>query len=89
MSPVEAGRQPVRINIPIVRRPDRKDLLAYLKRETSTAVSIDKSAPLEMSTQVKRTAEDSLESAQKTLQYDESTSQRLEDQLAMKYGANQ
>lgn len=82
-------RQAASEDIPIVRRPDRKDLLAYLKGETSTAVSIDKSAPLEMPTQVKRTAEDSLESAQKKPRYDENASQRLKDQLAMKYGANQ
>jgi len=82
-------RQAASEDIPIVRRPDRKDLLAYLKGETSTAASIDKSAPLEMPTQVKRTAEDSLESAQKKPRYDESASQKLKDQLAMKYGANQ
>jgi len=80
-------RQAASEDIPIVRRPDRKDLLAYLKGETSTAASIDKSAPLEMPTQVKRTAEDSLESAQKKPRYDESASQKLKDQLAMKYGA--
>ena len=74
-------RQAASEDIPIVRRPDRKDLLAYLKGETSTAVSIDKSAPLEMPTQVKRTAEDSLESAQKKPRYDENASQRLKDQF--------
>lgn len=40
-------------NIPPVRRPDRKELLAYLNGETATCASIDKSAPLEISTQVK------------------------------------
>lgn len=39
-------------NIPVVRRPDRKELLAYLNGETSTATAIDKSAPLEIPTQV-------------------------------------
>ncbi|XP_068210894.1 uncharacterized protein hyx isoform X2 [Palaemon carinicauda] len=38
-------------NIPVVRRPDRKELLAYLNGETSTAAAIDKSAPLEIPTQ--------------------------------------
>ncbi|XP_067893811.1 parafibromin [Heterodontus francisci] len=49
-------------NIPVVRRPDRKDLLSYLNGETSTSASIDRSAPLEIglqrSTQVKRAAEE-------------------------------
>ncbi|KAI8518518.1 accessory factor associated with RNA polymerase II [Branchiostoma belcheri] len=49
-------------SIPVITRPDRKDLLAYLNGETSTSLSIDKSAPLEITlqkpTQVKRTAED-------------------------------
>ena len=95
-----------------MRRPDRKDLLTYLKGEAATAPSIDKSAPLEMPTQVKslltscrppppsssssislllqvkRGAEDSAESAPKRLR-DESASQKIKDQLAMKYGANQ
>lgn len=39
-------------NIPAVRRPDRKELLAYLNGETATCASIDKSAPLEIPTQV-------------------------------------
>ena len=33
----------------MIRRPDRKDLLAYLNGETTTSASIDKSAPLEIS----------------------------------------
>ena len=37
------------LNINVVRRPDRKDLLAYLNGETTTSASIDKSAPLEIS----------------------------------------
>ncbi|XP_005088839.1 parafibromin [Aplysia californica] len=54
-------REAVAADISVVRRPDRKDLLAYLNGETATASSIDKSAPLEISqrpTQIKRTAED-------------------------------
>lgn len=35
-------------NVPVVRRPDRKELLAYLNGETTSTSSIDKSAPLEI-----------------------------------------
>lgn len=45
-------RQAAADNIPAVRRPDRKGLLAYLNGETSSSSSIDKSAPLELPTQV-------------------------------------
>ncbi|MGH0154859.1 UNVERIFIED_CONTAM: hypothetical protein FKN15_064835 [Acipenser sinensis] len=38
-------------NIPVVRRPDRKDLLAYLNGESSTSASIDRSAPIEIGLQ--------------------------------------
>ena len=37
--------------MPVVRHPDRKDILAYLNGETSTSSNIDKSAPLEISLQ--------------------------------------
>jgi len=37
--------------VPVVRRPDRKDLLAYLSGEIQSSASIDKSAPLEISLQ--------------------------------------
>ncbi|XP_064649629.1 parafibromin-like isoform X2 [Lineus longissimus] len=54
-------RQAAAANVPVVRRPDRKELLACLNGETTTSASIDKSAPLEISlqrpTQVKRTAD--------------------------------
>lgn len=68
-------REAVALNINVVRRPDRKDLLAYLNGETNTSASIDKSAPLEISqrpTQVKRTAEDAgPEGPQKRLRLEE------------------
>lgn len=55
-------REAAASNVPVVRRPDRKDLLSFLNGETATSASIDKSAPLEISlqrpTQVKRTAEE-------------------------------
>ena len=79
-------RQAVSEDVPLVRRPDRKDLLSYLRGETNSSASIDKSAPLEMPTQVKRTADDSLEGLSKKPRYDESASKKLKDQLAMKYG---
>ncbi|ELK26764.1 Parafibromin [Myotis davidii] len=48
-------------NIPMVRRPDRKDLLGYLSGEASRPASIDGSAPVEIGlrrpTQVKRAAD--------------------------------
>jgi len=81
-------RQAASEDIPIVRRPDRKDLLGYLKGEVATAAAIDRSAPLEMPTQVKRGAEDIAESAPKRMR-DGQASQEIKDKLAMKYGANQ
>ncbi|KAJ8962059.1 hypothetical protein NQ314_005842 [Rhamnusium bicolor] len=50
-------RQAAAENIPVVRRPDRKELLAYLNGETASCPAIDKSAPLEIPTQVKRSAD--------------------------------
>ncbi|XP_018576046.1 parafibromin-like [Anoplophora glabripennis] len=44
-------------NIPVVRRPDRKELLAYLNGEIPSCPSINKSAPLEIPTQVKKSAD--------------------------------
>jgi len=79
-------RQAVNDDVPIVRRPDRKELLLYLRGETNSASSIDKSAPLEMPTQVKRTADDTLEGSHKKPRFDDAASQKLKDQLAMKYG---
>ncbi|CAK8675106.1 parafibromin-like [Clavelina lepadiformis] len=38
-------------DIPVVRRPDRKDLLAYLNGEIATSNNIDKSAPLDITLQ--------------------------------------
>ena len=37
--------------IPVVRRPDRKDLLSYLNGEISTSNNVDKSAPLDITLQ--------------------------------------
>ncbi|XP_066970994.1 parafibromin [Macrobrachium rosenbergii] len=74
-------------NIPVVRRPDRKELLAYLNGETSTAAAIDKSAPLEIPTQVKRTVEDTSDSTAKKPRYDDSDVQKLKEHLALRFDA--
>ncbi|KAL0275871.1 UNVERIFIED_CONTAM: hypothetical protein PYX00_003597 [Menopon gallinae] len=80
-------RQAATESIPVVRRPDRKDLLAYLNGETSTSGSIDKSAPLEIPTQVKRTAEDNLESVSKKPRFEETQVQKVKEQLAARLDA--
>ncbi|KAK3928824.1 Parafibromin [Frankliniella fusca] len=81
-------RQAAAENIPVVRRPDRKDLLAYLNGETATAASIDKSAPLEIPTQVKRTAEtESVETMAKKPRLEELQVQRVKEQLAARLDA--
>ncbi|KAK7086442.1 accessory factor associated with RNA polymerase II [Halocaridina rubra] len=74
-------------NIPVVRRPDRRELLAYLSGETSTAASIDKSAPLEIPTQVKRTVEDASDSTAKKPRYDEGDVQKIKEHLALRFDA--
>jgi parafibromin len=71
----------------VVRRPDRKDLLAYLNGETATSLNIDKSAPLEIPTQVKRTAEDSSENLAKKPRLEEIQVQRVKQQLAARLDA--
>lgn len=47
-------RQAAADSIPVVRRPDRKDLLAYLNGETAASSAIDKAAPIEIPIQVRR-----------------------------------
>ncbi|KAL5011516.1 hypothetical protein ScPMuIL_010067 [Solemya velum] len=55
-------REAAAASVPVVRRPDRKDLLSYLNGENQTSASIDKSAPLEIPlqrpAQAKRGADD-------------------------------
>lgn len=81
-------RQAAAENIPVVRRPDRKDLLAYLNGETATSSSIDKSAPLEIPTQVKRTAEDGLDTgSSKKPRFEETHVQKVKEQLAARLDA--
>lgn len=82
-------RQAAAANVPVVRRPDRKDLLAYLGGETNTSGSIDKSAPLEVSlqrpTQLKRTVEDKGDDQErKKPRLEEAQVQRDKERLARK-----
>ncbi|XP_001176791.2 parafibromin [Strongylocentrotus purpuratus] len=62
-------------NIPVVRRPDRRDLLAYLSGEIKTSANIDKSAPPEISrqrpTQVKRSAEEPQTETTKKIRFED------------------
>ncbi|KAK2718704.1 parafibromin-like [Artemia franciscana] len=89
-------RQAAAENIPVVVRPDRKDLLAYLNGETTTSASIDKSAPLEIPIQVKRTAgsilsslrdDESGETLAKRPRFEDDAVQKVKDQLAAKLDA--
>ncbi|XP_049887694.1 parafibromin [Pectinophora gossypiella] len=81
-------RQAAAANIPAVRRPDRKELLAYLNGETATCASIDKSAPLEIPTQVKRTHDnEGGESAAKKPRIEETHVQKVREQLAARLDA--
>lgn len=81
-------KQAAAANIPPVRRPDRKELLAYLNGETTTCASIDKSAPLEIPTQVKRTHDqDGGESAAKKPRIEETHVQMVREQLAARLDA--
>ncbi|XP_036673173.3 parafibromin [Drosophila suzukii] len=85
-------RQCAAEDIPAVNRPDRKELLAYLNGETPTCASIDKSAPLEIPTQVKRAAEgepSSVEVAAKKARFEETQVQKVREQLAARWDVNQ
>ncbi|XP_022218858.2 parafibromin [Drosophila obscura] len=85
-------RQCAAEDIPAVNRPDRKELLAYLNGETPTCASIDKSAPLEIPTQVKRTADGeatSGETAAKKARFEETQVQKVREQLAARWDVSQ
>ena len=84
-------RQCAAEDIPAVNRPDRKELLAYLNGETTTCPSIDKSAPLEIPTQVKRPADGDAaggESAAKKARFEETQVQKVREQLAARWDVN-
>ncbi|CAM1328613.1 CDC73 (predicted), partial [Pycnogonum litorale] len=80
-------RQAAAENITVVRRPDRKDLLAYLNGETASSSSIDRSAPLEIATQVKRTADEQRPDAAKKPRLEEGQVQRAKEHLAARLDA--
>lgn len=64
-------------------------MLAYLNGETATCASIDKSAPLEIPTQVKRPLEsDGLENLAKKARYEDTQVQRVREQLAARLDVN-
>ncbi|XP_051984420.1 parafibromin [Xyrauchen texanus] len=73
-------------NIPVVRRPDRKDLLSYLNGESSSSTSIDRSAPIEIglqrATQVKRAADEVSSEAKKPRVEDEERVRLDKERLA-------
>ena len=77
-------------DVAVVRRPDRKELLAYLRgMDNNIPKSIDKSARLEMHTRtcdIKRTAEDHLDTsaAKKARVEGYNTQQDIKDRLAEK-----
>ena len=84
-------RQCAAEDIPAVNRPDRKELLAYLNGETATCGSIDKSAPLEIPTQVKRPMESdgaALDSIAKKARYENTQVQKVREQLAARLDVN-
>lgn len=81
-------RQAAAENIPVVRRPDRKELLAYLNGETASCSAIDKSAPLEIPTQVKRSADyDGPESIAKKPRFEDPHVQKAREKLAARLDA--
>lgn len=64
-------------------------MLAYLNGESQTCASIDKSAPLEIPTQVKRPIEsDGLDSIAKKARYEDTQVQKVREQLAARLDVN-
>ncbi|XP_013421430.1 parafibromin-like [Lingula anatina] len=85
-------RQAAAANVPVVRRPDRKDLLAYLNGEQAASASIDKSAPLEIPVQrpvtTKRPGDDAFgEADKKKPRLEEEEVLRDKERLAAKLDA--
>lgn len=71
-----------------MRRPDRKELLAYLNGETASCAAIDKSAPLEIPTQIKRSADgDGIDSLAKKPRFEDTHVQKVREQLAARLDA--
>ncbi|XP_033642899.1 parafibromin-like isoform X1 [Asterias rubens] len=79
-------------NVPVVRRPDRRGLLGYLKGETATSASIDKSAPLEIAIQRqpttnKRTIDDNQNDPSKKVRFEEEQVRQDKERLAARLEA--
>ncbi|KAG8310576.1 accessory factor associated with RNA polymerase II [Homalodisca vitripennis] len=69
-------------NKQVVRRPDRKDLLAYLNGEAATSVNIDKNAAVDILRPVKRARDGSVESMSKRRKLEDVQEQRMKQRLA-------
>ncbi|CAH0553260.1 unnamed protein product [Brassicogethes aeneus] len=81
-------RQAAKENIPVVRRPDRKELLTYLNGESASCPAIDKSAPLELPTQVKRSADyDGPESIAKKPRFEDTHVQKVREKFTARLDA--
>lgn len=65
-------------DVPAVRRPDRRELLAYLNGETSTAAAIDNTGPFEAPMKVKRKVEDTSDSTAKKPRSDDGDGHKTE-----------
>jgi len=81
-------RQAAASNVPYIRRPNRKDLLAYLKGDKATSSAIDKSVPSEVAidrpTPPKRTADGTIEEEAKKPRMEDEGLQREQDHSASK-----
>ncbi|XP_046675071.1 parafibromin-like [Homalodisca vitripennis] len=75
-------RKAVAENKQVVRRPDRKDLLAYLNGEAATSVNIDKNAAVDILRPVKRARDGSVESMSKRRKLEDVQEQRMKQRLA-------
>ncbi|XP_060042454.1 parafibromin-like [Erinaceus europaeus] len=73
-------------HIPVVRRPDRKDLLSYLNGEVSTCMGLERTGPVQMRlgqvAPVKRAAEAVLPEAKKARMEDEEAVRQDQERLA-------
>jgi len=85
-------------NVPVVRFPDRKDLLAYLNGEKDQSANVDKSAPLELPISrttaigIKRSGEDTVSEASKKAKITDTQNKKdiqewLQNKLNKKEGA--
>ncbi|KAG8265771.1 accessory factor associated with RNA polymerase II [Homalodisca vitripennis] len=75
-------RKAVAENKQVVRRPDRKDLLAYLNGEAATSVNIDKNAAVDIVRPVKRARDGSVENMSKRRKLEDVQEQRMKQRLA-------